>query len=148
MLSISQAKLTGFISIHIEHISPVFAKEFLDLIIRESNEILRKKDMEESKQGLKYLTSELSKTPFVEIKESINSLIESQLEKQMLTQINKDYILIQIEPPFVPEEKYWPNKLLAVLLGTFLGGALSVGGIVAQYFIFGVSKDQSLVDEL
>ena len=66
----------------------------------------------------------------------------------MAARIREDYITVAIEPPFVPEEKYWPNKLLAVLLGTFLGGALSVGGIVAQYFIFGVSKDQSLVDEL
>ena len=48
MLSIARNKKTGFISINIEHISPVFAKDFLELIIRESNELLRKKDMEES----------------------------------------------------------------------------------------------------
>ena len=51
--------------------------------------------MEESKQGLGYLTSELSKTPFVEIKESVNALIEAQLETQMLAQIHQDYILIE-----------------------------------------------------
>ena len=108
MLSISQDKTTGFISINIEHISPLFAKELLELIIRESNELLRKKDMEESKQGLGYLTSELSKTPFVEIKGSINALIEVQLETQMLAQIHQDYMLIEIEPPFIPEEKSKP----------------------------------------
>jgi uncharacterized protein involved in exopolysaccharide biosynthesis len=109
MMSISQDTRTGFISISTEHISPLFAKELLELIIRESNELLRKKDMEESKQGLEYLTSESSTTPFLEIKESINRLIETLLETKMLAQINQDYILIKIEPPFVPEKKIKAN---------------------------------------
>ena len=136
MLSISQAKLTGFISIHIEHISPVFAKDILELIIRESNELLRKKDMEESKQGLEYLTSELSKTPFVEIKESINALIEVQLETQMLAQINQDYILIEIEPPFIPEQKSKPSRTFICVLGTMLGGMLSVLIVLIRHYFF------------
>ena len=143
MLSISQDKITGFISINIEHISTLFAKELLELIIRESNELLRKKDMEESKQGLEYLTSELSKTPFVEIKESINALIEVQLETQMLAQINQDYILIEIEPPFVPEEKSKPSRSLICVLGTMLGGMLSVFIVLIRHYSF-VEEDQAV----
>ena len=135
MMSISQDKKTGFISINIEHISPVFAKDLLDLIIRECNELLRKKDMEESKEGLEYLTSELAKTPFIEIKESINSLIEAQLETQMLTQINEDYILIEIEPPFVPEKKSKPSRALICVLGTILGGMLSMCIVLTRYYL-------------
>ena len=136
MLSITQDKQTGFISINIEHISPLFAKEFLELIIRESNELLRKKDMEESTQGLEYLTSELSKTPFVEIKESINALIEVQLETQMLAQIHQDYILIEIEPPFIPEKKSKPSRALICVLGTMLGGILSVLIVLIRHYSF------------
>ena len=143
MLSIAQDKRTGFISINIEHISPVFAKDFLELIIRESNELLRKKDMEESKQGLEYLTSELSKTPFVETKESINSLIEAQLETQMLAQINQDYILIEIEPPFIPEEKSKPSRFLICVLGTMLGGMLSMLIVLTRHYFF-VEEKQAL----
>ena len=136
MLSIRQDKKTGFIYINIEHISPVFAKDFLELIIRESNELLRKKDMEESKQGLEYLTSELSKTPFVEIKESINALIEVQLETQMLAQINQDYILIEIEPPFIPEQKSKPSRNFICVTGTMLGGMLSVLIVLIRHYSF------------
>jgi len=143
MLSIAQDKKTGFISINIEHISPVFAKDFLELIIRESNELLRKKDMEESKQGLEYLTSELSKTPFVEIKESINALIEAQLETQMLAQINQDYILIEIEPPFIPEQKSKPSRSLICLAGTMLGGMLSVLIVLIRHYSF-AEEDQAV----
>ena len=143
MLSITQDKKTGFISINIEHISPVFAKDFLELIIRESNELLRKKDMEESKQGLEYLTSELSKTPFVELKESINALIEVQLETQMLAQINQDYILIEIEPPFIPEQKSKPSRTFICVLGTMLGGMLSVLIVLIRHYSF-AEEDQAV----
>ena len=135
MIAISQDVKTGFISIHVEHISPVFAKEFLDLIITETNELLRKKDMEESKQGLEYLTSELSKTPFVEIKESINSLIEAQLETQMMTQINEDYILIVIEPPFIPEKRSKPVRSFISIVGTIIGGMLSICIVLIRHYL-------------
>lgn len=143
MLSIAQNKKNGFISISIEHLSPVFAKDFLELIIRESNELLRKKDMEESKQGLEYLTSELSKTPFVEIKESINALIEAQLETQMLAQIHQDYILIEIEPPFIPEQKSKPSRSFTCVVGTMLGGMLSVLIVLIRHYFF-VEEDQAV----
>ena len=143
MLSVRQDKKTGFIYINIEHISPVFAKEFLELIIREANELLRKKDMDESKQGLEYLTSELSKTPFVEIKESINALIEAQLETQMLAQINQDYILIEIDPPFIPEQKSKPRRTFICVVGTILGGILSVLIVLIWHYSFG-EEDQAV----
>ena len=136
MLSIYKDDETGFISIHIEHISPIFAKNFLDLIIQETNELLRRKDMEESMQGLEYLTSELSKTPFIEMKESINALIESQLETQMMTKINQDYILKEIEPPFIPEEASRPNRILIIILSTILGGLLSLFFVLIRHYYF------------
>jgi len=143
MLSITQDKKTGFIRINIEHISPVFAKDFLELIIRESNELIRKKDMEESKQGLEYLTSELSKTPFVAIKESINTLIEVQLETQMMAQINQDYILTEIEPPFIPEQKSKPSRSFICVAGTILGGILGVLIVLIRHYFFG-EEDQAV----
>ncbi|MBO73542.1 MAG: LPS O-antigen length regulator [Flavobacteriales bacterium] len=140
MLNISQDTATGFITIEIEHISPIFAKEFLELIINEANVLLRNKDMEESKQGLEYLTSELSKTSFVEIQESINALIEAQLEKQMMTQINEDYILIEIEPPFIPEEKSKPSRAIICILGTMLGGILSLMIVLVRHYYFSLDN--------
>lgn len=143
MLSITQDKKTGFIYINIEHISPVFAKDFLELIIREGNELIRKKDMEESKQGLEYLTSELSKTPFVAIKESINTLIEVQLETQMMAQINQDYIFVEIEPPFIPEQKSKPTRSYICVVGTILGGILGVLIVLIRHYSFG-EEDQAV----
>jgi len=135
LMSMSYDNLTGFISISVEHISPVFAKEFLELIIGEANVLIRNRDLEESSRALEYLKSELSKTPFVEIQESINSLIEVQLETQMLTQINEDYILIEIEPPFIAEEKSKPSRSIICVLGTILGGILSMFIVLIRHYL-------------
>jgi len=139
-ISISLDEMSGFISMSIEHISPVFAKEFLELIIREANILIRKKDLEESNQAIRYLKAELSKTSLVEIKESINALIEAQLETQMLAQINEDYILVVIDPPFIAEEKSRPKRSLICLLGTILGGILSIFIVVIQHYYFSGKK--------
>ena len=136
IVSVSRDKMTGFIKIEVEHISPIFARDFLDLVITEANELLRKKDMEESRQGLDYLKIELSKTPLVEIQESINTLIEAQLEKQMMTQINKDYILIRIDPPFIPDKKSKPVRSFICIVGTIIGGFLSLCFVLIRHFFF------------
>ena len=136
LLSISQDKNTGFILIDIKHLSPVFAKEFLELIIRETNTILRKKDLEESNEALMYLTNELRKTSLVELKESIKNLIEAQLEVQMMSKINEDYVLVEIDPPFIPERGLSNSKLLIVIFsaifGSLLGGAIV---LIRHYFL-------------
>lgn len=136
LLSISQDKNTGFILIDIKHLSPVFAKEFLELIIRETNTILRKKDLEESNEALMYLTNELRKTSLVELKESIKNLIEAQLEVQMMSKINEDYVLVEIDPPFIPERGLSNSKLLIVIFSSIFGSLL--GGVIVlirHYFL-------------
>lgn len=129
LVSVSQDQGTGFVIISVKHISPYFAKDFLDLIITEANSFLRNKDLEESSQALDYLKSQLAEISLVELKESINTLIESQLEIQMLAKINEDYILVEIDPPYVPEKSLSNSKTLIVVFSTILGGLL--GCIIA-----------------
>ncbi len=136
LMSISQDKETGFILIDVEHLSPVFAKEFLELIIREADTLLREKDLEESSQALKYLKSQLANTSFAAIRESIHVLMERQLQTQMMAKISNEYILEVIEPPFVPEEKSRPHKSMIVILATIIGGFLSVWFVIARHYLF------------
>ena len=137
LLSISLEKATGLVSIQVEHISPIFAKDFLALIIKEANTLKRKKDIDTSNKALRYLKEELSHTPLIEIKESINQLIEVQLETQMLANINEEYSLVIIEPPFIPEEKSKPNRAIICVLATILGGFLSVVIVLMWHYLLG-----------
>lgn len=134
ILTVNEDSVTGVVSIRVEHISPIFAKEFLELIIREANDIKRQKDIETSNKALIFLKQELSRTPLLEIKESINQLIENQLETQMMAKVNEEYVLAVIEPPFIPEKKSKPNRSLIVVLTTAFGGMLSLLIVLVRHY--------------
>ena len=136
VLNITEDKLTGFITIRVEHLSPVFAKEFLTLIITEANNLKRKKDIESSEKALSYLKMELSKTSLIEIKESISQLIEAQLERKMMANIHEEYTLTTAEPPFIPEDKSKPSRSLIIFLTTFFGVMFCTGIILVKHFYF------------
>ena len=134
MISMVKDKLTGHISIGVEHVSPVFAKEFLTLIIQEANNLNRDIDIESSSKALTYLTAELSQTPQLEVKKSISKLIEHQFETRMMASIHDDYVLIPLEPPFIPERKSGPIRSLIVILSTLVAGLVSVMTVLMRHY--------------
>ncbi len=134
MISISQDKMTGLITISMEHLSPIFAENFLNLIINEANNLNRQIDINDTSKALKYLEQELASTSLVEIKKSINQLVEAQLETKMMASIHEEYSLVTIEPPFVPEKKSRPVRSLIVIFATILGGIFSVIVVILRHY--------------
>ena len=134
MLTMVRDKLTGHITIGVEHISPVFAQEFLTLIIREANNLNRSIDISSSSKALEYLTKELSQTNQIEVKKSISKIIEHQFEQRMMANIHEDYVLVSLEPPFVPEMKSGPIRSLIVILSTVITGMLSVMTVLFRHY--------------
>ena len=133
-VSIDYNALQRLIFLSVEHKSPIFAKKFMDLIIREADAKIRQIDFERSSDALAYLTTEISKTSLIEMRSSINQLIMSQLETQMMTQISSNYILNVIEPPYIPEIKSKPSRSLICLFGTVLGLVIGIVSILTRHY--------------
>jgi len=130
--------------VSVEHISPIFAYEFLDLIIREADSLLRQRDLKRSSEALEYLTSELSKTSLLDIKSSINALILSQLQTQMMAKVSSNYIVNIIDPAFIPISTSKPSRSFIRLIGVvfgFLVGILWV--VIRHYFALNANKQTS-----
>jgi hypothetical protein len=132
-LNVVRDKLTGFVSVSYIHPSPVFAKEFLDLIIKELNIITRDADLKIARDSLDYLNDQLLIYNQADIKKSINALIEGQLQKQMIASIRSDYILSEIDSPYSPISRSSPNRKLITLLGFLLGLTISITYILVNY---------------
>mgnify|MGYP001965543167 CR=1 FL=1 len=145
MLEINQDKLTGIISISMEHLSPIFAKEFLQLVIQEANNLNRESDIGESSKALSFLETELSQTSILDIRKSINQLIKSQLETRMLASIHDEYTLITLEPPYIPEQKNRPSRSFIVIFSTLLGTFLVLVVVIVREYLF---KKNSFLDYL
>ena len=139
-VSIFRDKKTNLITISVEHISPIFAKEFLELMINEANELLRNRDLQESSAAIAFLNTEIPKASLIEMKDAINLLLQSQLQKQMLAKVNKEYFLKVIEPPFIPEVKSKPFRALICIYGTLLGGMLAMLWVLLRHYISGRLK--------
>ena len=132
-VTVNYQEQRNMIMMSVEHISPIFAQKFLDLIIREADNLLRQKDLQRSSEALAYLTLELSKTSLLDIKNSLNQLILSQLQSQMMAKISTNYVLNVIEPPFIPENKFKPSRSLICLLGLVFGFVLGILWVVLSH---------------
>ncbi len=126
---------TSFITISINHRSPVFAESFLSLIIQEINALSRKRDLEESEASLDYLYDELESAKQSDVRITISQLIESQLKKQMLARVKSDYILESLDSPFIPKERTSPQRKRIVLICLFLGTILSILFTLIRFYV-------------
>jgi len=61
-------------------------------------------------------------------------LIEEQTKTMMLTEVSDEYVLKTIDPAQVPDKKDQPKRALIVVLGTMLGGMLSVLLVLIGHF--------------
>ena len=131
------------IDLNFEHVSPIFAKELLDSIIREGDKVLREFDMQVSIDSLEYLNNELVKTKLLNIKSSINQMILSQLQTKMMTQLGYNYVVKIIDPPFIPLYPNRPSRRFIVMITT-LGGLVFGLALVMmrQYVGFNITKQK------
>lgn len=134
---------SGFIKLSFEHLSPVFAKEFLDLIIQEINLISKKNDLNESETAFKYLEKQLLLNPQQDIKNSINQLMASQLNSMMLANVREDYILTTIDPPHIPEYRSSPDRVLICIFGSILGALIAFMTSITRFYFIGNEKNLS-----
>ena len=135
---------TGYMYLSVTHLSPKFAYELLNLIISEVNSLSRARDLQESKDSLNFLYNQLTETNQTEIKDSINQIIGSELRRQMLAEVKKNYLINPLDKPFIPEMKSSPNRARICILGTILGFFLSILISLVMYYGFSSRRYKEL----
>ena len=132
-----------FISLTMRHYSPHIAKNILEVFIKEINEVTREEDISTSIDIIEYLKEENSKTRNVDLKTGIDSLIQAQIEKIAIANSTPQYVFKVISPPYSPENKSEPNRLIIVLIGFILGSIFSsVIFILKKIFILNSSNNK------
>ena len=137
VVSVSVNKKTQFLSVSVTHQSPTFAYDLLSLIIENTNSLQRDRDLREAEITLGYLYEELEKTQDVDLRLSINQLIESQMKKKMLARVKTNYLLEPLDLPFIPEERTTPKRTQIVLIGSFIGLVLSLFLNLISFYALG-----------
>ena len=134
LLSVSEDKQTGLISVSVEHQSPFIAKRWVELMVSRVSEDLRSKDIREAEESIRFLEVQREKTSLVSLDEVFAQLIEEQTKTIMLANVSRDYVFDVIDPPVAPEFKSKPSRALICVLGTLLGGMLGVVFVLIRHY--------------
>ncbi|MDX2369625.1 MAG: Wzz/FepE/Etk N-terminal domain-containing protein [Colwellia sp.] len=134
LLSVSQDKTSSIVTIEIEYFSPTMAQQWLNWLIKDINDFMREQDQKEAQDSIDYLTKQLDNIEVASMETVFYELIEEQTKNMMLTRVKAEYVLKTIDPAQVPDQKSGPKRALIVVLGTMLGGMLSVLIVLIRYF--------------
>ena len=141
MLSVSEDKKSGLVSVSIEYYSPQVAKEWLDLYVSAINEHMQSRQVAKVSNNISYLEAQIDKTSIAEMREVFYTIIEEQTKNKMVAEASPDYAFVAVSPSMVPEEKSQPKRALICILGTLLGGMLSVLLVLVTHYARGSDKD-------
>ena len=133
-LSVSEDKKSGLVSVSIEYYSPQIAKQWLDLYISAINKHMQARQVEKVSNNISYLEAQIGKTSIAEMREVFYTIIEEQTKNKMVAEASPDYAFVAVSPSMVPEEKSQPKRALICILGTLLGGMLSVLLVLVMHY--------------
>ena len=121
-------------SVSIEYYSPQVAKQWVDLYVESINRFMQQRQVAKVTNNINYLQAQIEKTAIAEMQEVFYTIIEEQIKSKMLAEASPDYAFVAVSPSMVPEEKSQPKRALICILGTLLGGMLSVLWVLVIHY--------------
>lgn len=128
-------RASGLINISARHKSPIIAQQWVEWLIQDINNYMRLRDITEAQNSIEYLQKELGETNLSSMQEVFYQLIEKQIQTAMLANVRPEYVFQVLDPAVVPEQKESPSRALICIIGTFLGGFLSLLIVFIWHFV-------------
>ena len=133
-LAVSEDKKSGLVSVSIEYYSPQIAKQWLDMYVSAVNAHMQQRQVAKVTNNINYLQAQIEKTSIAEMREVFYTIIEEQTKNKMVAEASPEYAFVAVSPSMVPEEKSQPKRALICILGTLLGGMLSVLLVLIMHY--------------
>ena len=133
-LAVSEDKKSGLVSVSIEYYSPQIAKQWLAMYVSAVNAHMQKRKVAEVTNNINYLQAQIEKTSIAEMREVFYTIIEEQTKNKMVAEASPEYAFVAVSPSMVPEEKSQPKRALICILGTLLGGMLSILMVLIMHY--------------
>jgi uncharacterized protein involved in exopolysaccharide biosynthesis len=123
---VSEDKTTGLVTLSIEWKDPQQAAEWANGLAARVNATLRQQAVEDSNDAIVYLQDQLTRTSVVDLQQVLHRLIESEMKKIILANINDEYAFRVIDPAVAPDEPFRPRIVVMVVVGAVAGLVLGV----------------------
>lgn len=119
--SVNVDSKTGLVTVTISWVDPTIAAKWANELVRMTNDYLRKQAIEASERNIAYLNQQSSKTDALGVKQVIYSLLQNEIDKEMLARGNEEYALRIVDGAVAPDLASSPIFSLWVLIGTVVG---------------------------
>ena len=133
-LVVSENKKSGLVSVSIEYYSPQIAKQWLDMYVAAINAHMQQRQMEKVTNNINYLQAQIENTSIAEMREVFYTIIAEQTKNKMLSEASPEYAFVAVSPSMVPEVTSQPQRRFIIILGTLLGGMLSVLLVLVMHY--------------
>ncbi|HCG94250.1 MAG TPA: LPS O-antigen length regulator [Halieaceae bacterium] len=134
ILSVSEDKQTAYVTVSVDHHSPVIAAQWVNWLVEDVNAAVKAQDVAEAEKSIEYLKQQVANTSLADLQAMFFELIQSQTETVMLAEVRPEYVFKTIDPAVIPEEKSKPSRALICVLGTLLGGMLGVVIVLIRHY--------------
>lgn len=126
----SQDKTTGLVTVSIEHISPVLARDWVDWLITDLNQHIKDNDVKEAQTSVVFLEEQIKKTPVADMQKMFFQLIEKQYQTIMLANVREQYMFKVLDPAVIPQNKSNPKRALIIIVYSLFGFMLGVATVL------------------
>lgn len=121
LLSISQDSKSGLVLIKVDHISPVVAKNWVEWIVKDINELSQEYEIVKSKKAIEYFNEQIKISTINDSRKLLFDLLQNEMHSIMLAKTNPEYLFRVIDSPVIPFKKSKPFRSIIVLSFSFFG---------------------------
>lgn len=132
------------ISVSIEYYDPEMAAKMVDYILTALNDHMRGESKRVAQANRKFLEEQLGMTADPLIRQKIYSLIASQIETAMMSELKENFAFKVIDPPRVSDVKIKPNRSQMFML-SFVAALFA--GVFVAFFLEYINKVRSQGEE-
>lgn len=126
IMSVSQDKTSGFVTLKVDHYSPILAKRWVEWLIEDVNSTILNQDVVQAERAIAYLNEQIESTSIAGLKNVFFRLIEEQMKTIVLANVSTEYLFSSIDPAVVAEEKIMPDRKLICMISAFLAFILGI----------------------
>jgi uncharacterized protein involved in exopolysaccharide biosynthesis len=119
---------TDLVTLTITWKDPELAAKWANDLVRLANDYSRDRAIQESERNIAYLNEQASKTDVLGVRQAIYTILQNEINKEMLARGNSEYALKVLDPAFAPESPSSPKLSLWLIMGFF-------GGLFSAFFI-------------
>lgn len=136
-------KETGLLTVRVQSPSAYYSMYIVEKIIEKVNADIRSMHVKEAEQAITYITTEYEKSTNTEVKNILISLIEDNMKKIVVAKTRESYVFKTIDPPYEPETKIKPKRIIMVILSFILGFFIYVSSVIVKVSLSKIKRNSA-----